>query len=330
MKLVTFKSGGSARLGGLLGDKTIVDLVQGAERQSGRASPALASMQDLIEAGEAGLDAARAVLANPRDALLARAEIELLSPLPRPMQMRDYVGFETHFKNAARMTGYLRALDAGDPAGAAAIKDAPEIALPPVYYRQPLYYKCNRFAVAGSGSEVRFPTACRRADYELELGCVIGVGGRDISAAAARDHIFGYTIFNDFTARDLQSDEMEGRMGPAKGKDFDGANILGPCIVTADEIVDPYQLSMRAWVNGELRSEGHSSTITWTFEQMIEHTSRDETLHPGEVLGSGTVGLGAGLEQLRFLEDGDEVVLEIEKIGRISNRVILPSAAAGR
>lgn len=326
MKLVTFSDGQVARLGALLSNGTIVDLVEASQRRKGDSPVAFNSMQDLIEAGDCGLDLAREAEVDHRDAVLSGDAVELLSPLPLPVQMRDFVGFAAHFKNAARMTGYLRALDAGDEAGANAIKEMTKIELPPVYFEQPLYYKCNRFAVAGPGSVVRFPVSCARPDYELELGCVIGTRGRDIRANQARNHIFGYTIFNDFTARDLQSTEMSGMMGPAKGKDFDGANVLGPCIVTAEEVGDPYDLAMRGWVNGELWSEGNTQSITWSFEEMIEHVTRDETLHPGEVIGSGTVASGCGLEQLRFLADGDEVVLEIEKIGRINNRIVAPSA----
>lgn len=325
MKLVTFSNGQGAKLGALIPNGQIVDLAEASQRKKGAAPVAFASMQNLIEAGAYGLDLAREAEVDHHDATMNGDAVELLSPLPLPVQMRDFVGFRAHFENAARMTGYLRALDAGDEAGAKAVMAMAEIPLPSVHSEQPLYYKCNRFAVAGSGSVVRFPAASFRPDYELELGCVIGMRGRDIPASQALDHVFGYTVFNDFTARDLQH-EMSGMLGPAKSKDFDGANVLGPCIVTADEVGDPYNLVMRAWVNGELWSEGNSQSITWSFEQMIQHVSRDETVHPGEIFGSGTVALGCGLEQLRFLADGDEVVLEIEKIGQLRNRIVAPSA----
>jgi 2-keto-4-pentenoate hydratase/2-oxohepta-3-ene-1,7-dioic acid hydratase in catechol pathway len=145
--------------------------------------------------------------------------------------------------------------------------------------------------------------------------------GSNISARRAAEHIFGFTIFNDFSARDAQRAEMEGHLGPAKGKSFDGGNVLGPWIVTPDEIGDPYNLEMRAFVNGELWSEGTSHGMLFSFEEMIEHISKDETLMPGEFIGSGTVGNGCGLELGRFLEDGDTVELEVEKIGRLRNRV---------
>jgi 2-keto-4-pentenoate hydratase/2-oxohepta-3-ene-1,7-dioic acid hydratase in catechol pathway len=115
---------------------------------------------------------------------------------------------------------------------------------------------------------------------------------------------------------------MAGGLGPAKGKDFDGANAFGPCIVTADEVGDPYDLEMIVRVNGEERSRGSSGSMHWRFEDLIAHVSRGETLHPGEILGSGTVGDGCGLEQLRFLEDGDVVEIEIGRIGVLRNRVV--------
>jgi 2-keto-4-pentenoate hydratase/2-oxohepta-3-ene-1,7-dioic acid hydratase in catechol pathway len=165
-------------------------------------------------------------------------------------------------------------------------------------------------------------------DYECELACVIGTGGRDIPASRARQHVFGFTIFNDFSARDAQAIEMAGGLGPAKGKDFDGANAFGPCIVTLDEIGDPYGLEMIVRVNGVERSRGSSGDMHWRFEDMIAHVSRGETLHPGEILGSGTVGDGCGLEQLRFLEDGDTVEIEIQPIGVLRNRIVRSGAPA--
>ena len=161
-------------------------------------------------------------------------------------------------------------------------------------------------------------------DFELELACVIGRRGKDIAKGAAPAHIFGYTVFNDFSARDAQGIEMEGRLGPAKGKDFDGANVLGPCIVTADEIGDPYALRMQARVNGETWCDASSSTMHWKFDDLVAHISQGETLHPGEIIGSGTVGGGCGLEHARFLSSGDLVELEIEKIGTLRNRVLAP------
>lgn len=328
MKLVTYVAAtGAPRIGSLVEGDVIVDLAEAARRTEGGHDPAFASMQALIEAGPAALDRARALSARPQDATLARRHVRLLSPIPTPIQMRDFLCFETHMRNAGFSAMRLRAqAEGGEPALAAAEQAGPP-PIPPVWHRQPIYYKCNRFSVAGTEHDVRMPAATRLPDYELEMAVVVSRGGRDITVREAPSHIFGYTILNDFTARDLQLAEMEGRLGPAKGKDFDGANILGPYLVTADEVPDPYDLRMRAWVNGELWSDGHSGSIRWSFADMIAHVSRDETIHAGEVFGSGTVGDGCGFEQLRFLAHEDVVELEIEGLGRLRNRVLAPQLA---
>jgi 2-keto-4-pentenoate hydratase/2-oxohepta-3-ene-1,7-dioic acid hydratase in catechol pathway len=141
----------------------------------------------------------------------------------------------------------------------------------------------------------------------------------------AREHIFGYTIFNDISARDAQAVEMGGMLGPAKGKDFDTGNVMGPCLVTVDELPDPYNLSMVARVNGEEWGRGNSRDMYWKFEDVIAHISRSETLYPGEFFGSGTVGNGCGLEQMRYLKPGDVVELEVEGIGLLRTRITQPT-----
>jgi 2-keto-4-pentenoate hydratase/2-oxohepta-3-ene-1,7-dioic acid hydratase in catechol pathway len=162
-------------------------------------------------------------------------------------------------------------------------------------------------------------------DFELEFGCFIGQPGRDIPKEKARDHIFGYTIFNDVSARDEQMKEMPGQLGPGKGKDFDTGNVLGPCLVTTDDIPDPYRLRMEVRVNGERWGGGNSGEMHWKFEDCIAHVSRSETLVSGEFFGSGTVGSGCGLEQMRFLKPGDVVELEVEGIGVLRNRFVKSS-----
>lgn len=310
MKLLTFDAGSGPRLGVLARDGTVIDL-------TGQSHAAFASMQALIDAGAEAWDAARS-LANGDSGTHDPAAIRILAPLPRPVQMRDFLVFEVHMRGAVWNGAKLRArLDDSVPAPTT----PPPI--PPVWYQQPLYYKCNRFAVVGPDTVVKWPAYSRVADYELELACVIGKGGRDIPASAAHEHIFGYTILNDLTARDAQFKEMQGPLGPAKGKDFDGANVLGPVIVTADEI-DAAALGMRAYVNGELWSEGSSATMHWSFAEIIAHVSQGETLHPGEVLGSGTVGNGCGLELGRLLMDRDVVTLEIDGIGRQTTTIDAP------
>jgi 2-keto-4-pentenoate hydratase/2-oxohepta-3-ene-1,7-dioic acid hydratase in catechol pathway len=194
--------------------------------------------------------------------------------------------------------------------------------LPDVYRQQPVYYIGNRLSVAAPGEDILWPRYSQVMDFELELACVIGKQAKNLTLDNALDHVFGFTIFNDFSARDAQAREMEGRLGPAKGKHFDGGNVFGPCVVTTDEIGDPQNLRMRARVNGETWCDNSSATMNWTFAQLLVHISADETLYPGEIIASGTVGNGCGLEHSRFLRSGDIVELEIEKIGILRNRVL--------
>jgi 2-keto-4-pentenoate hydratase/2-oxohepta-3-ene-1,7-dioic acid hydratase in catechol pathway len=156
------------------------------------------------------------------------------------------------------------------------------------------------------------------------MACYIGRKARDVPVEKAREHIVGYTIFNDLSARDAQAYEMPGMLGPAKSKDFDTGNVMGPCLVTADELPDPYNLTMIARVNGEEWGRGNTRDMRWTFDDVIAHISRSETLYPGEALGSGTVGNGCGLEQLRYLKPDDVVELEIEGIGMLRTRITRP------
>jgi 2-keto-4-pentenoate hydratase/2-oxohepta-3-ene-1,7-dioic acid hydratase in catechol pathway len=326
VRLISYRSKGAdaVRVGAFIaGDTQVLDLARAAELLALPVRASFASMQALIEGGEAALVAARDALERlPAEAVCASADVSLLAPLPCPVQMRDFLCFELHLTQSFAAGRKVAAAQSADPAAALAeMERSGRFSVPEVWYRQPIYYKCNRFAVCGTGTEIAWPRYSQLMDYELELAAVIGRGGKDIPRERAREHIFGYTIFNDFTARDAQMVEGQGMLGPAKGKDFDNANVLGPCIVTADEIPDPCALEMVARVNGEERGRGSSGSMHWKFEDLIAHVSRDETLHPGEVIGSGTVGNGCGLETLRFLADGDEVELEISGIGRIRNRV---------
>ena len=310
MKLATFSPRpGTTSLGAVsVAEGTLTDLARVHERLRGERAPQLESMLALIRSGAHELQlAAAAVLQAPDDCRHELSGVRLLTPLPEPPQIRDFMCFEEHVKNAFAQAAKLT----GTP-----------FEVPEVWYRQPIYYKANRFAVNGPDADVVWPDYSQVMDYELELACVIGAGGRDIPRARAAEHIFGFTIFNDASARDAQMVEMAGRLGPAKGKDFDTGNVLGPWIVTADELMDPYSLAMVARVNGEEWSRGNSGSIHHRFEDMIEHVSRAETLHPGEILGSGTVGGGCGLELGRFLAPGDVVELEIEGIGVLRNRFV--------
>ena len=154
-----------------------------------------------------------------------------------------------------------------------------------------------------------------------EFAAVIGRKAKDVPREEALDYIFGYTIFNDVSGRDYQMTEMPGLLGPAKSKDFDTGTILGPCIVTADEI-DPYDLDMIARINGKEVSRGNSGSMYHKFEDCIEHVTRCETLYPGEIIASGTVGGGSGFESFSLLSVNDEIELEVKGIGKIKNRIV--------
>lgn len=334
MRLVTFApSRGKPRAGALIErDSTIVDLQAAHRDRYGRGSPRLASVLAIVEGGANALDLAgemvRGAAARTAQARVPRDRVRLLAPIPQPPQMRDFLCFEKHLVQAFDQARRLRAGMTPDPAAAMREMQANGIlAVPRIWYERPIFYHPSRFAVVGTEVDVEWPDYSERLDFELEFGCYVGTPGKNIAAGDARAHIFGYTIFNDFSARDEQTLEMQGQLGPGKGKDFDGANAMGPCLVTADEIPDPYRLDMAVRVNGEEWGRGNSGEMRWKFEDCIAHVSRSETIHPGEFFGSGTVGNGCGLEQMRFLSPGDVVELEVERIGVLRNRVVRPHAA---
>lgn len=324
MKLATYRANGSQRVGLIHGaDKQIFDLAAAAER-GGKRNPAFESMLSLIDAGSSGLDDAHVAFekyGKDADLSSAVASSEILAPVPEPRQMRDGMSFPLHIVQAPQGGRKLAARARGDMAELARLNAEPLPELPDIYRKQPIFYITNRFSVKGPNTTVKWPRYSKVMDYELELGIITKGKGANISAAKAKDHIFGFTIFNDFSARDAQMIEMEGRLGPAKGKSFDGGNVLGPWIVTPDEIGDPYKLKMEARVNGETRSTSVSDGMLFSFEEIIAHVTKDETLMPGEFIGSGTVGNGCGLELGIFLEHGDSIELEIEKIGILRNKV---------
>ena len=324
MKFATFKNNGQDKVGIVHGaDGQLFDLAAASGRE-GQANPAFASMLALIDAGPRGLDQAAALFdRHGKDSSLSIAvkDAEILAPLPEPRQMRDGMSFPLHILQSPRGQRKLVARAKNDLAELARIDAEPLGELPEVYRRQPIYYITNRFSVRGTNTTVKWPRYSKVMDYELEFGIITKNKGANISAAKARDHIFGYTIFNDFSARDAQRLEMEGRLGPAKGKSFDGGNVMGPWVVTPDEIGDPYKLKMEARVNGAIRSTGVTDGMLFSFEEIIAHVSQDETLMPGEFIGSGTVGNGCGLELGWFLDHGDTIELEVEKIGVLRNRV---------
>ena len=319
MRLVTFRpKDGTDRLGALIeSDAAVVDLTAARDEAPFR------SMLALMEAGPDALAAARRTVADPPSAaVLDTANIALRTPLPQPPQIRDCLCFEEHLIQAFTVLRKNRAAAEPDPEAALIEFEKQGLfQIPEVWYQQPIYYKANRLAVIGTEEDVLWPDYAELMDYELEFGFFMGTGGKNIPKEKAREYIFGYSNFNDISARDAQAIEMPGGLGPGKGKDFDAGNVIGPCIVTADEL-DPYDCTMIARINGEEWSRGHSGSMHWTFEDLIAHVSRSETLYPGEFFGSGTVGGGCGLEQERYLSDGDVIELEIEGIGVLRNKIV--------
>jgi 2-keto-4-pentenoate hydratase/2-oxohepta-3-ene-1,7-dioic acid hydratase in catechol pathway len=222
----------------------------------------------------------------------------LLAPL-RPRSLRDFLTFKGHLDNVMPRLGRE---------------------IPPEWFDVPAYYKGMPDTVIGPDDEIPWPSYTDRLDYELEIAAVIGKQGRDISVDDAMDHVFGWTIWNDLSARDTQKQELPVGMGPGKAKDWDGSNVLGPCIVTADEL-DGTNTRMSVRVNGETWGEDSSEHMHHTFADLIAYSSQSQTLYPGEVLGSGTAAGGSGVELDRWLREGDIVELEIEGIGVLRNRI---------
>ncbi|KUM75296.1 fumarylacetoacetate hydrolase family protein [Streptomyces sp. ISL-22] len=256
-----------------------------------------------------------AVGVRPVGAAVALSEVRLLPPLT-PSTVRDFVTFEEHVE------GVRRSVD-----GAAGV--------PEQWYAAPTFYFANPHAVYGPHDEIPMPPGSSVLDFELEVAAVIGREGRDLTPEQARDHIIGYTIFNDWSARDLQSAEMRVGLGPCKGKDT--ATTLGPYLVTADELehhrdADGFlRLALTAEVNGEVVGEDLLSNMSWTFEEMVAYASRGTWVRPGDVLGSGTCGNGGCLAELWGvrgrrepppLKPGDTVTLTVEGIGAVSNTVV--------
>jgi 2-keto-4-pentenoate hydratase/2-oxohepta-3-ene-1,7-dioic acid hydratase in catechol pathway len=263
------------------------------------------SMRDALAAGPTFLAAAQRTVASLTDheqGVLPIQSVSWLAPLDPPL-MRDCLAFEQHLRNS-----FLKIL--------------PEI--PRQYYEMPLYYKGNPLTLVGHNETIPWPSYTRLMDYELELGFVIGRTGKDLKPEQVSSYLLGVTILNDFSARDIQMEEMQGLLGPAKGKDF--ATALGPWITTVDE-VDVHNLTMVARVNGEEWSRGSSSTIMWQVDEIIAYISKDEGVQVGELIGSGTVGFGCGLEHGKLLKPGDVVELEIEGIGVLRNKVGTPAPA---
>ena len=311
MKLVTYRDGTPAGRAGIWHDTLILD----AAALLGRASGTPFSLIDLLQLGPAALDDLRAALGGSdvashesRPADVA----DLLAPVPNPPAVRDFYAFEQHVKTAR------------------ARRNA---AMIPEWYQMPVFYFSNPAAIQGPEADISYPSESDELDFELEIACIIGQTGRDIPASAASRYIAGYLVMNDWSARDLQREEMKMSLGPAKGKDF--ATSLGPWLVTPDELDDRrigsgaderYDLTMLARINDREVSRGNCKDLYFTFPQMIERASRHVTLKPGDIIGSGTVGTGCilelGSENVPWIKEDDVVALEIERLGILRNRIV--------
>jgi 2-keto-4-pentenoate hydratase/2-oxohepta-3-ene-1,7-dioic acid hydratase in catechol pathway len=289
VRLVTYERDGR-RLGALV-EGSVVDL-PGASGDPDFPT----TMEALVEAGPDVFDAARRALRELDPDRNVVPGARLLVPI-LPGSLRDFLAFEDHVKAGSARRG--------EP-------------VPDAWYRMPTYYKGNHRSILGPEDEVQWPPYTQELDYELEVGAVLGGRGRDLDEEGAAALIFGYTLMNDWSARDIQRQEMAVRLGPAKGKDF--ATSLGPCIVTADEL-DPSELQLEARVDGEVWSRGTLGDAFWTFPQMVAHVSMGEDVWPGDLYGSGTFGGGCGLDLGRSLWPGAVVELEADALGVLRNRV---------
>ena len=298
MKLLTYETDKGPRCG-VLQAENIVD-VTGLVGSNGHI---IRDVRGLLELGDSPIERVREALDKDTSASrLPLSGAKLLSPIVQPPTVRDFIVFEEH-------------------ASSQGTREPNE-----VWYRMPVFYFSNPLCIYGPDAEIPFPSASSQFDYELEIGCVIGKEGRDVPAADAMDHIAGFTLFNDWSSRDLQVDEMAFGLGPAKGKDT--ASSIGPWLVTTDEML-PYlkdgrlDLRCQVRVNGQnWLKDGSAKDAYFSFADMIERASKDSRIVPGDIIGSGTVGGGSireairkGYEGARFLEPGDVVEHEVEVIG---------------
>lgn len=261
------------------------------------------SMQGLIKGGQNALDAVRKLVAEAEDGQhrdkVIRQGVTLMAPIPEPLKNIFCVG-----------RNYAEHIAEGDRAQNQKVGATEH----PVFFTKP-----PTAVVAPDGEVLIFPEVSTSIDYEVELAVVIGTPGRNISKADAMDHIFGYTILNDITARDIQR-----RHGGQyfKGKGLDGSCPIGPAIVTADEIDDPHALSIGLTVNGEQRQDGNTKDMIFDIPTLIESLSEGLTLEPGDMIATGTPsGVGYAMDPPRFLKGGDTVVCNVSGIGTLSNTV---------
>ena len=295
MKFVTFKSGGEERLGILDDQKGVLDVVKAGKALLGRDLPG--SMLSFIAAGESALADARKLL-DAREGWIALASVKLMVPIPHYKKNVFCVGrnYKLHIEEGARARGV-------------------PVSFPPV----PEFFSKPPTTVIGNGDDIQWDSRCtQQLDYEIELGIVIGRKTKDISEANAPSAVFGYTIVNDVSAREVQ--KAHGQW--FKGKSFDTFAPIGPCIVTADEFGNPAGHQLVLKVNGEVRQDSNTSDMLFDCQQIVASLSAGLTLEPGDTIATGTPsGVALGMEPQAWLKDGDTVELTITGIGKLTNKV---------
>lgn len=321
MKVCTYKRstpiGEVKRLGIFVDEKTLVDvnlLWQAEFRRSGFYDPEkraeMFAPKSLAQFLRVHQDASIPMLNDTLELYkklgegkVTLSDVGLAAPLDEIAMYRDFYAHEKHVKK-----GFEK-------------RSEP---VPPAWYEIPAYYKGGNTGFIGQDDVVPWPYYSQQLDYELELGVVIGRDGKNVKAKDIKKHIFGFTILNDISARDIQKKEMSIRLGPAKGKDW--CSVMGPVIVTFDEFnYEEPNLRMTASVNGELWSEGMSGDSHYSWGQMIEHLGMEEWIRATDFIGSGTVGTGCGLELDKWIKPGDKLELSIDRIGTLTNIVGTPN-----
>lgn len=324
MKLVTYLNLNNQENIGLFYNGGIYDLVQGAREVGGELPVTMSGFLSELPLAMAVVAKVQAALESGKIKPLAdQNDLRLLAPVPHPPSCRDAYAFRQHVAAARRNRG---------------------MEMIPEFDQFPIFYYTNHNAIVGPGDVRVESDHLDKLDFELEIACVLGKGGRNIESKNADAHILGFTIMNDLSARTLQMEEMKLSLGPAKGKDF--ATVIGPWLVTVDELLErkittpfgnKYDLEMKAWHNGKLVSQGNTKDMNWTFAEVIERASYGVDVFAGDVIGSGTVGTGCYMElngtwaneaKARgenftpvWLKDGDTIELEITGLGRLVNRI---------
>jgi fumarylacetoacetate (FAA) hydrolase len=307
VKIVRYATPAGAAVGYLDGERVV-------PVATGDGVGGLATVLDLAAAANAD----PALRPSPAGDPVELADVRLLAPVDAVPSIRDFYAFEQHVRTARKRRG----LD-----------------MHPDWYELPVFYFSNPAAVVGPDEPVAIPARAQEMDFELEVAAVLGRGGHDVGIEDATDLVAGFTVMNDWSARDVQRREMQLSMGPVKGKDF--ATSLGPCLVTRGEFApgglrDVPSAAMSARVNGVEYSRSDLDTLWWSFAEMVVYAAENVTLRPGDVIGSGTCGTGcilelaltAGNEKYPWLQPGDVVELEVSGIGVLRNRLVAPTGEA--